>query len=518
MINKNIENDIKVLLNLFKTGNFNLVITKCKKLIKEFPEYLILYNILGSGYQNIGKFNLAKEVFLKGYKMDSNNIAIMNNLANTYKSIGEIDLSENLFNKIIKKNSNYINAYVNLGNLKRDFNNFSESIKLYEKALKINDKVPVTLYSLALAHQGIGNFTKANDYAQRVLKLDPKFTQADMLISQSTKYDLDNDHYNLMIKKIEDLDLNSDQKINLHFAIAKANEDFGNTNKSFVHFDLGNKIKRKTINFDIKDEIILFNSIKQNFNKFNFKKIQQKKVSNKKLIFILGMPRSGTSLVEQIVSSHSMVFGAGELPQLSKIVQNHFLDNGVISMEKLNELINDDKLVEKLNNNFYKYISSFNSKEFFITDKAPLNFRWIGFIKVLFPDSKIIHCVRNPKDNCFSLYKNLFEGGLGFTYDQKELGAYYNLYSDLMNFWKKHFTNSIYEIKYEEIIENSDVEIKKLISFCNLSWESDCLTFYKNKSPIKTMSTAQARKPIYKTSINSYEKFSSFLGDLNKLI
>ena len=319
MINKNIENDIKVLLNLFKTGNFNLVITKCKRLIKEFPEYLILYNILGSGYQNIGKFDLAKEVFLKGYKMDSNNIAIMNNLANTYKSIGENDLSEDLFNKIIKKNSNYINAYVNLGNLKRDFNNFSESIELYEKALKINDKIPVTLYSLALAHQGIGNFAKANDYAQRVLKLDPKFTQADMLISQSTKYNLNNDHYNIMVKKIEDLDLNNDQKINLHFAIAKANEDFGDTNKSFEHFDLGNKIKRKTINFDINDEIELFNSIKQNFNKFDFKKIQQKNVNNKKLIFILGMPRSGTSLIEQIVSSHSMVFGAGELPQLDMV-------------------------------------------------------------------------------------------------------------------------------------------------------------------------------------------------------
>ena len=160
----------------------------------------------------------------------------------------------------------------------------------------------------------------------------------------------------------------------------------------------------------------------------------------------------------------------------------------------------------------------FNTNLHYITDKAPLNFRWIGLIKILFPSSKIIHCSRNPRDNCLSLYKNNFEGGLNFSYDQKELGTYYNLYLDLMNFWNSKFTNSIYEAKYELVIKNSENEIKKIIQFCGLPWEKNCLSFFNNTTPIKTMSTVQARQPIYKSSVNSFKKFQPFLKTLNNLL
>ena len=223
-------------------------------------------------------------------------------------------------------------------------------------------------------------------------------------------------------------------------------------------------------------------------------------------------------MVEQIITSHSNVFGAGELPQLSRIVKDNFLIAGSLSKEKVFDLINDDSLINKLRDFYFKYLKRFNSNETFITDKAPLNFRWIGLIKILFPSSKIIHCTRNPKDNCLSLYKNLFEGGLNFSYNQKELGTYYNLYLDLMKHWKNVIPNSFYEANYEEIIENPDKQIKKIIEFCDLPWEENCLSFHKNKSPIKTMSTAQARQPIYKGSVNSFDKFSPFLTELNKLI
>ena len=143
---------------------------------------------------------------------------------------------------------------------------------------------------------------------------------------------------------------------------------------------------------------------------------------------------------------------------------------------------------------YFNYLNRFNSSEKFITDKAPLNFRWIGFIKILFPNAKVIHCSRNPKDNCLSLYKNIFEGGLNFSYDQKDLGTFYNLYSDLVNFWNTKLPGFIFEAKYEKIINNQEAESKKIIKFCGLEWESQCLMFHKNKNPIKTMSTAQARR------------------------
>ena len=516
---KNLQKDLQSISNLFYTAKFNLVITKTKKLIRKNPEYVVLYNLLGSAYQNIGNYTLAKEIFIKGYKMDPSNVAIMNNLANTYKNIGEFQLSEDLFKKIIERKPNYINAYVNFGNLKRDNNDFNMAIDLYNKALKIDNKIPVVHYSLALAYQGLGEFDIAIEFAKKTLQLDPSFTQADMLISQSNKYINENEHYNEMCSKLNKLKLNDNQKINLLFAIAKVEEDLNQIEKSFKNLSLGNQIKRNNLNFNINNEIELFKSIKKNFKEINILKEQLKnKVSNKNIIFILGMPRSGTSLVEQIITSHSDVFGAGELSEMSKIVKENLIENNIISENKISNLIKDEILIDKLRSNYYDYLKRFNFKENFITDKAPLNFRWIGLINILFPNSKIIHCKRNPKDNCLSLYKNFFEGGLDFSYHQKELGTFYNLYLDLMNFWKNQFPNSIYDANYESIIEKPDKEIKEIIKFCNLPWEESCLTFYNNKTPIKTMSTAQARQPIYKSSVNSYERFSPFLKDLNEII
>ena len=511
----NIADNIKILINLFNGAKFNTVITKSKKLIREFPEYLMLYNILGSAYQNTGKLNLAKEVFKKALKLDPNNISVMNNLGNVYKNIGDIDLAKILFQKIIQKKPNYINAYINLGNLERDNNDFKSAISLYKEALKINNKNPIIFYSLALAYQGIGEFDSAIEHAHKTLSLDPTFTQADLLISQSVKYKDENEHYKDMDNKIQNLELNENQKINLFFALAKADEDIGQLKKSFNNLELGNQTKRNLIKFDIKKEVILFNEIKNVFTNINIDITSPNNSSNKKIIFILGMPRSGTSLVEQIITSHSEVFGAGELPQLSKIVKDNFIIEDSISSEMVNKLINNEIFYNHVENEYHTYLKRFNTNKNFITDKAPLNFRWIGFIKILFPKAKIIHCTRNAKDNCFSLYKNFFEGGLYFSYNQKELAQYYKLYLDLMNFWLSKFEDSIHEVRYEKIIDNPQYEIKKIIDFCQLSWEENCLEFHKNKTPIKTMSTAQARKPIYKSSINSYEKFSSFLKELN---
>jgi tetratricopeptide (TPR) repeat protein len=514
----NIENEIKILLNLFKSAKFDILISKVKKLIKKAPEYLILYNILGSAYQNTGDLKLAKETFIKGYRMEPNNVAIMNNLANVHKNIGEIELSESLFKKIIEKKPDYINAYVNYGNLKRDNNDFEFAINLYNKALKINSQIPVVLYSLALAYQGLGKFDLAIDYAKKTLEIEPKFTQADMLISQSKKYQAGDLHYEEMNLKINSLILNDEQKTNLLFSLAKAEEDMGLIKKSFNNLDIANSTRRKSLNFNINNETALFNQLKNIFTKIDLSQKFINNIEERKVIFILGMPRSGTSLVEQIITSHSSVFGAGELPQLSRIVKTKLIINDNLSEESIFDLVKNEDFTNQLRADYYNYLRRFNSSKPFITDKAPLNFRWIGFIKILFPNSKIIHCSRNPKDNCLSIFKNFFEGGLDFGYNQKELGTYYNLYLDLMNFWEEQFPNTIYNAQYEKIIEDPENEIKNMIKFCNLSWEEDCLQFYNNKTPIKTLSTAQARKPIYKSSKNSFEKFAPYLSDLNKLI
>ena len=514
MNNKNISEQIKILINQFKTNNFELVVTKGNILLKKNPEYVILYNLVGSAYQNLSNFSKAKTTFINGLKLEPNNLAIMNNLAMSYKNLLQYNLAEDLYQKIIKINDKYINAYVNLGNLKRDLNKFDEAILLYETALSLSNTNPIIYYSLALAYQGLGNFEKSIQFSKKALDLDDNFTRADHLISQSTKYEKENPHYLSLKRKIKILNHRSFEKVDICFSLAKAEEDMGNISESAKFLIEGNKLRKHLINYKVNSEINLINEIKQKFSKINIE--DTKTYDQTEVIFILGMPRSGTSLVEQIITSHSNVFGGGELPILSNIVKINFIKDENMLINDFEKIIEDPLKINQLKSDYLKYINNFRFSEKFITDKAPLNFRWIGFIKIIFPNAKIIHCSRDPKNNCLSMFKNLFEGGLNFTYDQNDLVDYYKSYKNLMNFWKSKFPQSIFEVKYENLVSDSEKIIKEIINFNNLEWEEGCLKYHKNKSPIKTMSTAQARKPIYKSSINSFEKFKKYLTILDK--
>lgn len=245
MNNKNISEQIKILLNQFKVKNYENVISKCKLLIKKNPEYVILYNLIGSAYQNTGDFFNANKSFKNGLQFDPNNLALMNNLAMSYKNLLKYKLAENLYIKIIKENNKYINAYINYGNLKRDLNAFEQAIKLYEKALEISKESPVIYYSLALANQGLGEFDKAIYYSNKALAIDPNFTRADHLISQSIKYKSDENHYKSLKNKLENLNSDSFEMVDICFSLAKAEEDLGNIKEASKYLIKGNHIKKK---------------------------------------------------------------------------------------------------------------------------------------------------------------------------------------------------------------------------------------------------------------------------------
>jgi hypothetical protein len=225
------------------------------------------------------------------------------------------------------------------------------------------------------------------------------------------------------------------------------------------------------------------------------------------------MPRSGTSLVEQILSSHSNIYGAGELPYLENILQKEFFDNNRLNINKLKNL-NNIHILKSIGDRYLSLLSKYNYKENLITDKAPLNFRWIGLIKLILPNSKIIHLSRSPKDNCLSLYKNIFDENLDWTYDENDLSNFFQEYRSLMKFWRKKIPDFIYDIQYEDLISNSEFEIKKLLNFCDLKWEKSCIDFHKNKRAIKTVSSSQARKTFYSSSVASYKNYEKFLFKL----
>ena len=309
--------------------------------------------------------------------------------------------------------------------------------------------------------------------------------------------------------------LSIDNKIFLSFALGKAYEDLKEYKKSFIFLKKGNDLKFQNINFSLKNDLNFYDNIQKIITINNLRFAEPAK---KKLIFIVGMPRSGTSLIEQIISAHKKVYGAGELNYVFEIIEKNFFSKDKnFNFEKLKKLSKNDLKV--IQNSYLKKIERFNSNEDYFIDKAPLNFKWVGLLLQIFPDCKIIHCKRNKMDICWSNYKNLFVSNrMHYSYNLETLGQYYNLYENLMSHWTKIFDKKIYNIFYEELIENKEKEIKKILEFCDLEWDENCLNFYNNKKNVSTASLAQVRQPIYKSSVEMWKNYSEELEDLTKIL
>ena len=378
------------------------------------------------------------------------------------------------------------------------------------------NNIPIII-NLANAYIERGNFELALKFTKLASKHSPENMGIDFTLSNLIDYSENKTHQKIMLEKSENSSFKEEDKIPLYFALGKSFNDQKNYSRSFYFYSLGNKIKNSTLkNYSLEFEEIYQNKIKEFFVNFDFNKIIGKKLFDKKIIFIVGLPRSGTSLAHQILASHSSVKGFGESDILNGFFNNKILDSKFISNLTKNNKLNDDFICEISNYIGSKYEN--NSDQKIILDKSPFNFFWLGFIKIIFPKAKIIHTIRNQDDTCLSIYKSLFgKKGVLWSYDKNNITNFVKIYNFIIKFWSEKMPNYIYNLNYEMLVQDQKNQTKKLLSFCNLDWEDDCLNFYKNTLPIKSASLYQTRKPIYKSSINQNLKYSDYISFTNKI-
>tara|TARA_B100001027_G_scaffold176218_1_gene127420 strand:+ start:1630 stop:3177 length:1548 start_codon:yes stop_codon:yes gene_type:complete len=509
--------EIEKVHNNIKIKNYKEAAQRCNRLIKKYPDNAYLYNLAGLALQQFQRVKASVSYFQKAIDLEPKNVAAKNNLANTLKVLGKFDLAEKLYNEVLKLDPNHIKCLNNYANLKSHLADYKGAIEFYNKALKVEPDNITVLMSLASAYHSIANFDKAIEIINKILKINQNIMSAHKLLSSINDYKVDSSHLDKMLLLSKQNNLKNDQKIDLFFAIGKAQEDIGEYENSFQSFKLANKFKREIINFDINKEKELFISIKNAFSDLDL----SKKINNnfkEKIIFICGMPRSGTTLVEQIIASNSNVDGAGELFYLQQAVKDNFINDNIIDKKALLEDINAERI--KVAKDYFDLLKIHSLKNSIVTDKAPQNFRWLGFIKIFFPNSKIIHCTRNPKDTCLSLYKNSFASSdMNWSYSDSDIANYYNLYKNLMKFWNSIMGDSIHELNYEKLVNYKDDEIKKMLTFCELEHQESCFNHHKNTStPIKTVSVTQARNPIYSSSVNKNEFYKNNLNHMFSLL
>jgi tetratricopeptide (TPR) repeat protein len=502
-----LKEDIKSVVNIYKSGDLLKSENLTKELITNNPKVAFLYNLLGVILAQQQKNEEAMQSYEQGIKIDPNFGMIYNNIGLLLfkkKNIENISKAKKFYQKAISLDEKISEPHNNLGNLYDFLNKNEEAIECYKHAIKINPNFSYAHHNLASAYVSIGNFDYAKKHFKKSIKLNPNFTVTHRSLSRITKYTDKNEHFIELKKIYKNINKNDrESKIEIGYSLGKAYEDTKNFEKSFFHYNEANSLQRKKINFTLKNEVYKFKNIKNLYKKKIFDEYKNYGCLDFSPIFIIGMPRSFTTLTEQILSSHPKVYAAEEVEFIPELIRTNFKKNelSLIGLNYINKMKNISKNSDRT------------------TDKLPTNFLHLGFIKLILPKSKIIHCIRNPKDNCLSIFKNQFSSGkINFAYDMKEIVEYYNLYSDLMKYWNNLLPNFIYNIKYEDLISNTKNEIQRLLKYCDLEWNVNCLDFYKNKRPVKTASDAQVRNKIYSSSINSWENYKNYLDKyFNKL-
>ena len=392
----------------------------------------------------------------------------------------------------------------------------SEAIDLFEKIIKENPYNFSAMTSKGHAEKTLGKTDKAIESYKSAYKIKNDHGEAYFSLSNLKTYKFSDKELDVMKNQLKRVDLTLKDKAYFHFALAQGCEAIGDYEEAFKNLDMGNKIKKEQSKYTIeKMNKELQAQIDVCDEKF-FEKLGNGGHDANDPIFILGLPRAGSTLIEQILASHSMVDGTLELPNILSMAQSFRGDDiygnlgnypktmRSLTLEKRQELgksfIDDTRIHRK------------NAPRF--TDKMPNNFRHIGLIHLILPNAKIIDARRYPLDCCFSMFKQLFAQGQEFTYGLAEAGNYYNSYVKLMNHWNKVLPNKILRVNNEDIIDDLEGQVKRMLDFLELPFEESCIKFYETDRSVRTASSEQVRKPINKSGMDRWKPYAKNLKTL----
>lgn len=419
---------------------------------------------------------------------------------------------------VLKDDPNNAEALVLLGQVLHETDRYDEAIQVLEKAVKLNPDNPEGLNFYGVALKSVGRLDEARDYILKSLKLNDSMYGAYANLNDLIDFSKDVgaelfDRMDAIFEAASSKD--AEQFLPLHFAYAKALDDRGEHERALDHYIIGGRMKRAQLDYKEEETFGFFDAIKEVFPKEIFTDRKFAGINDERPVFIIGMPRSGSTLVEQILSSHPDVYGAGEVKYLSRALGQ--LRDRFPSLPKFPQMMNKitQAQLEIVGKNYLAALTKDAGEAKRITDKLLTNYFFVGLIHLLYPKAKFIHTARDPIDTCLSGFTKLFKDDMPHSYDLGELGRYYGKYRELMAYWEEVLPKgTIKTVVYEDVVANTEKEAKELIKFLGLDWNDKCLEFHKSDRPVKTASVAQVRKPIYKTAVKRWKKYGAGLKPL----
>lgn len=497
-----------------KAGRNKLAEESYKNVLSKDNKNVDALRLLGLLAFKNNNHDIAEKLLIRAIQLDPYFHLLWDNLAKVFRVQNKLEESKKAFENLIKLDPKNNEAFVALGTIYNKLAQYKDGINSYKKALKLNDNNARVYLSMGHALKTLGNRKECEDSYLKAIKLFPLSGEGYWSLANLKTYTFNENQIHAMKSAIKE-DMHEQEKIQMMFALGKAYESKKDFKESFKFYNDGNWMQRKTVEYNAEENSksidLTIDFFKQNKEKLNF----DSGISSKDPIFILGLPRAGSTLLEQILSSHSMIEGTEELHNIMTIGRRIRTTND--SKNYLNNLLDLNKENISSYGNMYIDETRWARKDnnFFI-DKMPNNFPHIGLIKMILPNAKIIDARRNPLDGCFSCFKQYFAKGQHFTYDLDDVARYYKDYLKIMKFWNNYFPDEIHTVCYENVINNPEQEVRLMLKYLGLDFEKSCMDFHKSSRPVKTASSEQVRQPIYKSGMNYWENYEDNLSTLVK--
>ena len=486
-----------------------------KKVLIEDENNIDALRFMGILAFKSGNHDIAEAMLTKALKLDPTYSLVWANLAQVFSVTGQLDKAKKSFKNILSMEPKNGLIWAEYGTVLTKLANYDEGRDAYLKALEFKPDSPRVHLSLGHVYKTMGEIDNSIDSYKNTILQNNLSGEAYWSLANLKTYSFSENE----IKDMEDTlkgDMSDIERSQMHFALGKAYEVKKDFDKSFKNYYEGNKLKKGLIKYSSDDTTDNTKRILNFFNKENIQKLAKSLTGDRDPIFVLGMPRSGSTLVDQIISSHSKVDGTQELPNIIKIAAELNTNNQNNYPEVLKEL--DESQLSNLGKDYISETAWARDSAPFFIDKMPNNFIHIGLIKTILPNAKIIDTRRDPMDTCFSCFKQFFARGQLFTYSLEDLGNYYTDYIRAMNHWHNVYGKDIYTVHYDNVINETEETIRELIDYCELPFEKQCLQFYNSSRPVKTPSAEQVRQPIYKSGLNYWKNYEKHLLPLKKII
>jgi len=494
-------------------GELRQALVHLQKAVEIAPDNYAAHGQLGVTLYGLQHLEEAISSYRKVIELQPGNLSALANIAITCLDLGEREEAIRYCKMAVQIKPDFSGAHALLASACSALGEFEKAVKSYDTALKLDPNNPVSLAGKVDSLNKLGKRDEALEAILPHIRSDnnhPSIAVAYAHVSRSL--DDETKAADVIEQVLKASPLTHKQQLQLHFAAGDLYDRMDEYDSAFKHYASGNQLAQRRYDLEVDkkrfDDIIkaFSHDAMSDLPRAQLPETEQKGTQP---IFIVGMPRSGTSLVERIIGSHSGVFPAGELniiPRAAdKISKTEFPDNITAISQSQIDSISGECLDD---------MASRAGSENRVTDKLPHNFLFLGMIELLFPNAKIIHCKRDPVDTCLSNYFQYFSGPLDYPYTLKNIATHYNHYQRLMNHWKNVIQLPMFEITYEELVCNQEPVTADLLAFLDLPWEDNCLKFNESMQVTRTASYQQVTKPIYTQSIGRWHHYEKHLAAL----